>query len=158
MMTNKELIKNYPFIAIRGWNGKTYRDGTSLDLIPKGWKKAFGEAMCEDFKKALKADGVKPSRAYVLEAKEKWGFLRWDMNYCGEHVRKVQDDYERLSGCVCINCGKIGVPMTDFGWISPLCEDCYDDNIIPCEKPYKDIIVNQYEIPENLKERFKDGV
>jgi hypothetical protein len=70
-------------------------------------------------------------------------------------VEEVLDEYQDLSKCVCITCGKINVPMTDFGWVSPLCKECYEEEFKWKTKPYEEIVTGQYEIPERFRKDFE---
>ena len=52
---NKQLVKKYPFLLPRNrWTGKVPKEYdysyTELDDMPDGWRKAFGEQMCEEIK------------------------------------------------------------------------------------------------------------
>ncbi len=33
--------------------------------------------------------------------------------------------YEKISKYTCICCGKINVPVFEYGWINPYCTDCF---------------------------------
>ena len=76
----KKYIKNfflclkYPFLKVRNvWTGKFCGyNGTYLDWIPHGWKKAFGKQLCKDLRKAL----IKDKNLYKFrfsDIKEKYG-------------------------------------------------------------------------------------
>ena len=93
-----------------------------LECLPTGWVLCFGKLFCEDLAVAIDVDGIKNYQ--VLQAKEKFGELRWYDNG-GETVQKVIDDYAHLSRHVCIVCGQMYVPIIDDGWVSPSCQDCY---------------------------------
>lgn len=124
-MTNKELIERYPFL-------KPHCDDydyswTELDFMPDGWRKAFGEMMCEELREELvKYDFL--DEYSIAEIKEKWGGLKWyDNGYPPEsRIGDIIGKYETLSKNICIHCGKPDVAMTGNGWILPLCEDCYN--------------------------------
>lgn len=98
------------------------KDYNYLQDLPYGWVKCFGKQFCEDLEVAIDIDGIKDYQ--VLQAKEKFGELRWYDNG-GEMVQKVIDDYAHLSKHVCIVCGQMYVPIIDDGWVSPSCQDCY---------------------------------
>ena len=60
-MNNRELIERYPFLMPRNcWTGKIPEEFnysyTELDAMPDGWRKAFGERMCEEIREALVED------------------------------------------------------------------------------------------------------
>lgn len=100
-----------------------------LNIMPKGWCKAFGLELIEDVNNLLLASSDKdPYKNYMIEdIKEKYGTLRY---YDGGVPYDVFDEesnlimvYEFLSGNVCIECGKTkGVRLTS-GWVSPYCEE-----------------------------------
>ena len=56
--SNQKLIERFPFLIPRNrWTGKIPEDYdysyTELDSMPDGWRKAFGEQMCEDIREEL---------------------------------------------------------------------------------------------------------
>ena len=104
---------------------------TKLDLMPHGWRKAFGEQMCEEIKQALLKNGRKSLYSYVIsDIKEKYGSLRWYDYSAPKEVHDIIDKYECQSMCYCINCGK-PVRYITKGWIEYLCEDCAKKTIKP---------------------------
>lgn len=126
---NKWLCERYPFLIPRNvWSGKvipTY-DWTLLDDMPRGWRKAFGLQMCEDLREELiKYDFLEEYR--VVQIKEKYGELRWYDNGSpvGSKIGDIINTYGIISENVCVSCGKLDVPMTDTGWILPMCEKCF---------------------------------
>lgn len=131
---NKKLCERYPFlIPLNGWTGKPVEDydyeWTYLDDIPEGWKKAFGIQMCEELRDILlEADYL--DKYQVVQAKEKYGGLRWYDNGVPESIYDKYRDwlkkYEDLSEETCIRCGKPGTMRND-GWVSPWCDECYDE-------------------------------
>ena len=151
-MTNKELIKRYPFLIPRNvFTDKIVIDldaeeieHTLLDEVPDGWRKAFGEQMCEEIREVLIAyDYLEKYR--VVQIKEKFGQLRWYDNGAPREVFEIINKYERLSEVTCIQCGKPAT-LISKGWISPYCDECvkthrnYDENrYMPIEKFYKNL-------------------
>lgn len=126
---NKWLCERYPFLTPRNvWTDKvipTY-DWTLLDDMPRGWRKAFGLQMCEDLREELiKFNYLDDYR--VDQIKEKYGGLRWYDNGCpvGSKIGDIINTYGIISENVCVSCGKLDVPMTDTGWILPMCEKCF---------------------------------
>lgn len=126
-LTNKKLLKKYPFLAPINWftcsqlskNDPYYYDSTALDDMPKGWKKAFGIQLAEDIKKELKEKNIK--NYYVMQVKEKYGSLCWYDNYRLDCI----DKYEMLSEITCGICGKPATKIST-GWIYPYCDRCAD--------------------------------
>lgn len=56
--SNQKLIERFPFLIPRNrWTGKIPEDYdysyTELDSMPDGWRKTFGEQMCEDIREEL---------------------------------------------------------------------------------------------------------
>lgn len=122
---NKKLIELYPFLLPQNVKNYDY-SWTELDSLPIGWKKAFGLLICEDIKKELVKNNLLDSYC-VIEIKEKYGSLRWyDFNATKE-ITNIITKYEHISSFVCVDCGKINVPIYDFGWISPNCPKCLYD-------------------------------
>lgn len=138
---NRELVKRFPFLLPRNaWSGKKITDGagfwpgspdkipeydyeyTSFDLIPEGWRKAFGMEMCQEIEDALKADGIQDDY-YPVQIKEKYGTLRWYGNFTTEKLEKILQKYENLSEKTCIICGAPATKYT-INWISPYCDEC----------------------------------
>ena len=61
--SNQKLIERFPFLMPRNrWTGEVPEDYdysyTELDSMPDGWRKAFGEQMCEDIREELAHAGV----------------------------------------------------------------------------------------------------
>ena len=55
---NRNLIERFPFLLPRNrWTGKVPEDYdysyTELDAMPDGWRKTFGEQLCEELKAEL---------------------------------------------------------------------------------------------------------
>ena len=58
--SNQKLIERFPFLIPRNrWTGKVPEDYdysyTELDSMPDGWRKAFGEQMCEDIRELFRS-------------------------------------------------------------------------------------------------------
>lgn len=132
-LKNWILVNKYPFLMPKYWNrdSMTYEADkdydytwTELDEMPDGWRKAFGEMMCEEIKNALiECDGLDDYK--IEQIKEKWGFLHWYSYPAYSEVEKIIDKYGTLSSNICIICGRPDVPMINTSWIMPMCKDCY---------------------------------
>lgn len=132
-LKNWILINKYPFLMPKYWNPNTMQyetdknykyNFTLLDEMPDGWRKAFGEMLCEEIYNALvECGGLDDYR--IEQIKEKWGMLRWYSYPSYEEVERIIDKYSVLSENICIICGKPDVPMTGHNWIYPLCKKCY---------------------------------
>lgn len=132
-LKNWILIGKYPFLMPKYWNPETMQyevdenykyNFTLLDEMPDGWRKAFGEMMCEEIYNALvKCDGL--DDYMILDIKEKFGMLRWTDAPSYEEVERIIDKYSVLSENICMICGKPDVPMTGDSWFYPLCKKCY---------------------------------
>lgn len=125
---NERLKTEYPFLIRRDWQGKIIKDDdwTYLDEMPEGWRKAFGEKMCQELKDILvKANYL--SKYKVLQVKEKFGQLRWYGGIIPESISEEYTEwiekYEDLSEKTCIECGKPATKIS-LGWISPYCDEC----------------------------------
>ena len=131
---NQGLIERYPFLLPdygRDARGRPSPDFdfsfTELDLMPHGWRIAFGEQMCEEIKKALltsgpsKEEGLTALYDYrILEIKEKYGQLRW---YDTGGVDEITEKYLKISERICVECGKPATRRSTH-WICPYCDDC----------------------------------
>ena len=149
---NKKLVEEIPWLAIsRKWidNGNkpdTYEieedydyEFTVLDMIPVGWRRAFGLEMVREIDEELKRQGEDARNSYnVLEIKEKYGSLRW---YCNgdQTIQDIIDKYAVISTHVCIFCGKPDVPIRIDGYLLPECEDCYETEE-GTKEGYKDVV------------------
>lgn len=156
---NKKLVERFPFLIPRNaWSGKKITEGagfwpdspdeipeydyeyTLLDDMPKGWRKAFGEQMCQELKDALErsSDGMDDDVEdwYPIQIKEKFGSLRFYPIWSTEEIDKVIFKYEKLSLETCIKCGAPATKYT-IGWISPYCDECAKnikyDKVVPKE-------------------------
>lgn len=125
---NKALIERFPFLMPRNrWTGEVPDDYdyscTELDSMPDGWRKAFGEQMCEDIREELvRAEYLDQYR--ITQIKEKYGTLRWYDFGCTERMlRDIIPKYEYLSARTCIRCGNPATKVST-GWISPYCDTC----------------------------------
>ena len=127
-LKNWILVNKYPFLIPKYWNrdSMTYEADkdydytlTELDAMPDGWRKAFGEMMCEEIKDELVKHNCL-DEYLILDIKEKFGQLRWYDNGTpiGCNVSQIIDKYSVLSENICIICGKPDVPMI-------FCKKCY---------------------------------
>lgn len=124
---NRELIDRYPFLLPRNrWTGKPVADYdysfTELDNMPTGWRKAFGEQMCDELLEKLQQEG-KLETYRILQIKEKYGALRWYSTGGTDETHWIAERYEKLSARTCIRCG---TPATEISvhWVSPYCDTC----------------------------------
>ena len=127
---NKELLKKYPWLNVKRFNTniteEEENDFTWLDDMPRGWRIAFGDQICEDIDKALKKHNFE-NNYYIMQIKEKFGTLRWydcsKPKELYEEMNNIIFKYEDLSEHTCIECGKPATKMS-IGWISPYCDNC----------------------------------
>lgn len=125
---NRNLVERFPFLLPRNrWTGEVSEDYdysyTELDAMPEGWRKAFGEQLCEELKAELvKAGCLNEYR--IAQIKEKYGSLCWyDFGATEKILSEIVPKYERLSQRTCIKCGASATRITT-GWISPYCDSC----------------------------------
>lgn len=131
---NKKLIEKYPFLLPRSrWTGDVVADYdysyTELDNMPDGWRKAFGEQMCEEICNVLKKyEALDDYR--IMDIKEKYGGLRWydsGVNKeCYDEYHEILNKYCEMSYYTCIKCGQVATKVS-LGWISPFCDNCLPD-------------------------------
>lgn len=124
---NKSLISRFPFLLPRSVaTDEPILDFdysyTNLDRMPAGWRKAFGEEMCEKIREVLVREGCLDEYR-LLQVKAKYGILCWYDFGGTEGVWDVVSEYEELSKHTCIRCGKPATRITT-GWVSPYCDDC----------------------------------
>lgn len=113
-------------------------------LIPRGWKIAFGQTLCDE----LNALGSYE----VRDSKEKYGELRMVVAPYDARADEIIEKYSTLSRHICIACGKPDVPMCNFGWISPVCRDCWSKF---GSRPYEECCSDVEEMPtEMIFERY----
>ena len=143
-MTGKELKTRYPFLIPRnrftdkicdgiGMTQEEYENWSELDDMPDGWRKAFGEQMCEEIYQALLKNGGKEAvnKYRIIQIKEKWGYLHWYDSNGNTEINKIIRKYEDISEKTCITCGKPATKIS-LGWISPYCDDCADEPSKKC--------------------------
>lgn len=128
---NKKLIEEYPFLKITNYyrdvveNFDSQYEYTWLDDLEPGWRKAFGDILCEELKESLLADECFDEFEFQ-QIKEKYGSLRLYASNYGENTKNILSKYEELSKYICGHCGKPATKITR-GWIYPICDDCIRD-------------------------------
>lgn len=160
-LKNWILVNKYPFLMPKYWNPETMQyevdenykyNFTLLDEMPDGWRKAFGEMMCEEIKQELvRCDYL--DEYMIIQIKEKYASLRWYDNGTPIDckVLEIIDKYSVLSENICMICGKPDVPITGDAWFYPLCEKCY------CTpNDYRKGDMTEEELKEFWNERKKD--
>ena len=119
-MTNRELIEKYPWLTPSNkWSGKWITDCmgpngeegywpgnpeehpdynyefTELDDMPEGWRIAFGEQMCEEINQEwLTWSEDERKKFRITQIKEKYGSLRFYVNYGTDNLYKIISKYE----------------------------------------------------------------
>lgn len=119
------------------------------DEMPPGWIRAFGKLLLDDIYDQVEADGLEDF--HILQMKEKFGFLRVYCSPTTEAIERIIDAYSHISEHVCVVCGKLDVYIIDFGWICPMCSDCYGNTSYHAfRREYESVIVDDdCEIPKN---------
>lgn len=126
---NYELCMKYPILIPRSrWLGTVLQDfnyeRTELDLMPEGWRIAFGEQWVEDIQGAInKIPEDIRWLVYITDIKEKFGYLNSYFSYYTDELSDVIRKYEKLSSKTCIRCGAPATKIST-GWISPWCDGC----------------------------------
>lgn len=153
---NKKLIEKYPFLRPRNvWTDEELDDYdysyTILDDMPEGWKKRFGEELCEDLKKELEKYNYL-DKWRIVQLKEKYGIMHlYDNGSPREsHIQEIIDKYEHISERTCACCGKFPVPVTDTGWILPICKECFEAKV-NVNGPYEKYVVDDSEFNPIMK-------
>lgn len=124
---NYELCMKYPIlIPLNARDDDNYMyDYTSLDQMPNGWRIAFGEDWARDIQEVLNKRLTESERdqVYIMDMKEKHGFLDVDINFYSAEMYAVLEKYKELSKRTCIGCGKPATKIS-WGWICPWCDIC----------------------------------
>ena len=148
-MTNRELIEKYHWLTPSNrWSGKWITDCagpdgeegywpgdptkhpeydyefTELDDMPEGWRRAFGEEMCEELNQEIMTwpqDVQKNFR--ITQIKEKYGLLCFYTYGESKRFREIVDKYTTRSKTTCFSCGR-AARWISRGYISPYCDDC----------------------------------
>mgnify|MGYP007004401002 CR=1 FL=1 len=63
----------------------------------------------------------------VCQVKEKFGGLRFYINYGSDEIFKRISESENLSYKTCETCGQVGELRTDIGWYTTLCDEHYTE-------------------------------
>lgn len=138
IILNKSLCEKYPFLLPRNrFSGEVVEDYdysyTELDAMPDGWRKVFGEQMCEEIQNELNKLSEEDKLKYrILQIKEKYGYLRWYSNWHTDEIAKIITKYEELSERTCIKCGAAATKIS-LGWISPWCDECAKE-VTKCDR------------------------
>ena len=135
---NRALCERYPFLIPSRFDGRRVTECpepwdyeyTALDDMPDGWRRAFGERLCEELRNELERAGIL-DRYRILQIKEKYGSLQWYDNGNTETGYGILDRYEDLSRRTCIVCGRPATRVST-SWISPFCDAC--SSCIPVER------------------------
>ena len=156
---NKRFCDKFPFlIPSNRWSGKKINSGekgfwpgnpeempewdydyTELDSMPDGWRKAFGEQMCEEILEELKANNFVDDYR-IVQIKEKYGGLRWYDDGFTKKGYEIIRKYEDISERICIKCGKPATKIS-MGWICPWCDECAEGiggRFVPIEKYFNE--------------------
>lgn len=144
---NRALCERFPFlIPSNRWSGMRITEAggggyypgnpseipdydweyTELDAMPDGWRKAFGEQMCQEIMDELVANNMLDDYR-ILQIKEKYNRLRWYDSGFTAHGFEIIEKYSALSARTCICCGKPATRIS-CGWIAPYCSECGPEN------------------------------
>lgn len=148
--TNKKLIEEYPFLLPRNrFTDEVCKDYDYSytefdDECPDGW----AELKLDFYKKLkpllIKADYLDKFR--IVQSKEKYGYWHLYTNGIPKSIVKEYYDlfhkYEELSEHTCVFCGK-EAKMCDFGWISPICKECWDKGYISDTRNYDEVVIKE---------------
>lgn len=175
IIKNKKLIKRYPWLidevyfynlypkSKKKWFRKHKYDYTEYDNVSKGWKRAFGDIMLEEYREVLK----KHNYLYKFhwdQVKEKYGTLRLYGNFSSKELLQLESKYDYISQHICYFCGKANVSLATKGWTLPCCEKCYINYYIGTDydeckqqEPLKNIVSYRvWKNGEEMIEKHKD--
>lgn len=82
----------------------------------------------------------KPEQVTVSQVKEKYGTLRYYVDYADAHIFGMISFAEHLSGYICERCGSHNARMAYAGtWCKTLCDNCLEeDERYSRESPWKE--------------------
>lgn len=107
-----------------------------MDECPLGWKDLIRD-LCNELALKLEEQGL--LKGYkVLQAKEKYGSLRWYDVGGSEETDQIVRKYEELSNFICCDCGE-PAEYVSTGYICPYCEKCVekvDNVVVPIDEFY----------------------
>lgn len=153
---NKKLIERYPFLLPRNrFTDKVPEDydysWTELDALSIGWRKSFGEMMCEDIKQALLEDDLL-NNFRIDDIKEKFGYMHFYHHGGNKKVNDIIEAYAHASDNICMCCGKPDTGKTKGYWIYPICKKCWDDNEYNKGMDYEEHVHTEEEYTKMLNE------
>ena len=124
---NRALIEKHPYLMPRNrLTGEVDPDydfsWTEMDMMPDGWRIAFGDELLEKLTSILKANGFL-EQYRIADIKEKFGSLRWYDFGAPEGVSDLLTGYSRVSERICMKCGR-PAQWISKGWIVPYCDEC----------------------------------
>lgn len=110
-MTTKDLriVNKYKFL-----------DLGILCEVPYGWLDLVDQ-MAAEIQEEIERSGIEDYG--VLQAKEKFGALRWYDYNGNQRIDEIIIKYEKLSSRTCCHCGKPATKISK-GWICPWCDEC----------------------------------
>lgn len=127
-LKNKKLIKKYYWLMPRNvWSGKTLEKYNYTFIEwgwSDGWDRAFGNLFMKELGEEIEKIGQKNFQ--ILQIKEKYGSARCYTSGTSEKAHRIISKYGALSQNICYFCGRPDTPMTDTGWILPICKKCYE--------------------------------
>ena len=142
-LKNKKLVKKYYWLVPRNcFTGKPLAD-YDYSFIEwgwsDGWDKAFGNMFMKELGEEIKRIGQKDFQ--ILQIKEKYGRCCCYTSGTSKKAFRIIGKYESLSQNICYFCGRPDVPITNAGWILPMCKNCYEKKWRRGSKlEYEDII------------------
>jgi hypothetical protein len=68
------------------------------------------------------------NRLKAVQIKEKFGTLRAYFNYTSDEVDAIIREAEEESSVTCENCGTHGECRSRGGWLTTLCDKCWDED------------------------------
>lgn len=90
----------------------------------EGWKKLYQPLI--DYINNYNKDKKEGDRIEIHQIKEKFGGLRFYVNFYTEELKDMIRKAESMSYCTCERCGEyIDKPITENHWIYAECEDCH---------------------------------
>ena len=123
-MTKEDLINKHPYI-FQNYNKRSEDINSPFAWFGiecgVGWLDLIDE-LCTTL------DELYPEQVIAAQVKEKFGTLRFYIDYKGKSwgdVHKLISEYENKSEFICERCGEEG-KLRSGSWLRCLCETCYN--------------------------------
>lgn len=126
-----KLLEKFPWMESKDETGKGLGYCTPC-WIGDGWYDLIIN-LCNEIQEHYNKNNSDINTIRIYEVKEKYGYLRVDVENNIEGIYDIINKYEDESGKICDTCGEQGSPHVRNNWIQVLCKSCAE------KKGYKPI-------------------